>query len=74
MSIKYIKENIKKFDHDNLISFLFDIVIRGGLDNVEDFDETKSYVENEKVGIITPLIYEKNFAKPCYNLFNSMWF
>ena len=49
MSIKYIKENIKKFDHDNLISFLFDIVIRGGLDNVEDFDETKSYVENEKV-------------------------
>ena len=49
MSIKYIKENIKKFDHDNLISFLFDIVIRGGLDNVEDFDETKSYMENEKV-------------------------
>lgn len=49
MSIKYIKENIKKFDHDNLISFLFDIVIRGGLENVEDFDETKSYVKNEKV-------------------------
>lgn len=49
MSIKYIKENIKKFDHDNLISFLFDIVIRGGLDNVNDFDETKSYTENEKV-------------------------
>jgi hypothetical protein len=49
MSIKYIKENIKKFDHDNLISFLFDIVIRGGLDDVEDFDETKTYYENEKV-------------------------
>lgn len=49
MSIKYIKENIKKFDHDNLISFLFDIVIRGGLDNVEDFDDSKSYIENQKV-------------------------
>ena len=36
MSIKYIKENLKKFDHDNLISFLFDIVIRGGIDNVYD--------------------------------------
>jgi hypothetical protein len=49
VSIKYIKENLKKFDHDNLISFLFDIVIRGGIDNVYDFDETKEYVENEKV-------------------------
>ena len=49
MSIKFIKENIKKFDHDNLISFLFDIVIRGGLENVEDFDTTKSYPENAKV-------------------------
>jgi hypothetical protein len=49
MSIIYIKENIKKFDHDNLISFLLHIVIRGGLDYVEDFDETKTYYEYEKV-------------------------
>ena len=49
MSIKYIKDNLKKFDHDNLISFLFDIVIRGGLDNVEDFDVNKEYDINNKV-------------------------
>lgn len=49
MSIKYIKDNLKKFDHDNLISFLFDIVIRGGLDNVEDFDVNKEYTINNKV-------------------------
>ena len=49
MSIKYIKENLKKFDHDNLISFLFDIVVRGGLDNVDDYDKDKEYVENEKM-------------------------
>ena len=49
MSIRYIKDNLKKFDHDNLISFLFDIVIRGGLDNVDDFDIEKEYTENEKV-------------------------
>ena len=49
MSIKFIKENIKKFDHDNLISFLFDIVVRGGLENVDDFDDTISYHENDKV-------------------------
>ena len=49
MSINYIKENLKKFDHDNLISFLFDIIIRGGLDNIEDFDNTKEYHKNEKV-------------------------
>ena len=49
MSIKYIKDNLKKFDHDNLISFLFDIVIRGGLDNVEDFDANKEYGINNKV-------------------------
>ena len=49
MSIKYIKDNLKKFDHDNLISFLFDIVIRGGLDNVEDFDVNKEYNINDKV-------------------------
>lgn len=49
MSINYIKENLKKFDHDNLISFLFDIIIRGGLDDIEDFDNTKEYHKNEKV-------------------------
>ena len=43
MSIKYIKENLKKFDHDNLISFLFDIVIHGGIDNVYDFDDSIEY-------------------------------
>ena len=49
MSINYIKENLKKFDHDNLISFLFDIVIHGGIDNVEDYNETKKYYKNDKV-------------------------
>lgn len=49
MSIKYIKENLKKFDHDNLISFLFDIVIRGGIDNIDDYDNTKEYVLDEKI-------------------------
>lgn len=51
MSINYFKENLKKFDHDNLISFLFDIVVRGGIENVEDFDKEKQYVENDKVYI-----------------------
>ena len=51
MSINYIKENLKKLDHDNLISFLFDVIVRGGIDDVEDFDETKEYVENEKIYI-----------------------
>lgn len=49
MSINYIKDNLKKFDHDNLISFLFDIVVRGGLDSIEDFDETKEYFKNDKI-------------------------
>ena len=51
MSIKYIKENLKKFDHDNLISFLFDIVIRGGIDSVHDFDINREYFLDEKVYI-----------------------
>lgn len=51
MSINYIKENLKKIDHDNLIAFLFDLVIRGGLDNVEDYDMTKEYHKNEKIYI-----------------------
>lgn len=49
MSINYFKENLKKFDHDNLISFLFDIVVCGGIENVEDFDKEKQYKENDKV-------------------------
>lgn len=49
MSINYIKENLKKFDHDNLISFLFDIIVRGGLDEVEDFNPEKEYFLDEKV-------------------------
>jgi hypothetical protein len=49
MSINYIKENLKKFDHDNLISFLFDIIIRGGLDDIEDYDIAKEYHKNEKI-------------------------
>lgn len=50
MSIKYIKQNLSKFDKDNLISFLFDIVTCGaGLDSVEDFDIKKSYTENDKI-------------------------
>ena len=48
-SIRYIKEKLKKFDHDNLIAFLFDLVIRGGLDNIEDYDVEKEYHMNEKV-------------------------
>ncbi len=49
MSIRYIKENLNKFDHDNLIAFLFDLVIRGGLDDIEDYDDQKEYHKNEKV-------------------------
>lgn len=49
MSIEFIKQNLKKFDKDNLIYFLFDIITCGGIDSIEDFDDEKSYVENEKV-------------------------
>ena len=49
MSINYIKDNLKKFDHDNLISFLFDIIVRGGLDSIEDFNENKEYLKNDKI-------------------------
>lgn len=50
MSINFIKNNLGKFDKDNLISFLFDIITCGaGLESVEDFDINKSYKENEKV-------------------------
>ena len=49
MSINYFKENLKKFDRDNLIAFLFDIVLRVNIDEIEDFDESKEYQLNEKV-------------------------
>lgn len=49
MSIEFIKHNLKKFDKDNLIYFLFDIITCGGIDSIEDFNEEKSYIENEKV-------------------------
>lgn len=49
MSINYFKENIKKFDHDNLIPFLFDIFLRVNIDEVEDFDPTKKYHLHQKI-------------------------
>ena len=49
MSIEFIKQNLKKFDKDNLIYFLFDIITCGGIDSIEDFNAEKSYVENDKV-------------------------
>lgn len=49
MSINYFKENLKKFDHDNLVAFLFDIILRINLDEVEDFDATKEYHLHDKV-------------------------
>lgn len=51
MSLNYFKENLKKFDHDNIIQFLFDLILRVDLDEVEDFDKTKQYVLNQKVYI-----------------------
>lgn len=49
MSINYFKENLKKFDHDNLIAFLFDIVLRVDINEVVDFDINEQYHLNEKV-------------------------
>lgn len=49
MSINYFKENLKKFDHDNLISFLFDIVLRVDINEIEDYDKNKEYQMNQKV-------------------------
>lgn len=49
MSINYFKENLKKFDHDNLISFLFDIVLRVDINEVEDYEENTQYHLNQKV-------------------------
>ena len=51
VSINYFKENLKKFDHDNLISFLFDIVLRVDIAEVVDFEEDVQYHLNEKVYI-----------------------
>lgn len=49
MGINYIKQNLNKFDNDNLINFIFDIITCGTLDSIEDFDETKVYNINQKV-------------------------
>lgn len=49
MSINYFRENLKKFDHDNLISFLFDILLRINIDEIEDFDINKEYNMYQKV-------------------------
>lgn len=49
MSIEFIKQSLKKFDKDNLIYFLFDIITCGGIDTIEDFDIEKTYVENDKI-------------------------
>ena len=49
LSINYFKENLKKFDHDNLVSFLFDIVLRVNIDEVEDYDKDKVYHLNQKI-------------------------
>ena len=49
MSIEYFKKNLKKFDHDNLISFLFDIVLRVDINEVVDYDKTVQYHLHEKV-------------------------
>ena len=49
LSIEYIKQNLNKFDKDNLLTFIFDIITCGSLDEVEDFDASKSYVKGEKV-------------------------
>lgn len=49
MSINYFKENLKKLDHDNLISFLFDIILRVNINEIEDFDVNKEYSLNQKI-------------------------
>ena len=49
VSINYFKQNLKKFDHDNLIPFLFDILLRVNIDEIEDFDPTKEYQLHQKV-------------------------
>ena len=49
VSIEYFKKNLKKFDHDNLIAFLFDIVLRVDINEVVDYDENVQYHLHEKV-------------------------
>ena len=51
MSINYFKENLKKFDHDNLVAFLFDIMLRVNIDEVEDYEIDKEYHLHQKVYI-----------------------
>lgn len=64
MSINYFKENLKKFDPDNLVSFLFDIVLRIDLDEIEDYDATKQYYLHDK-------IYYKD-AKGRHHIYNCL--
>jgi hypothetical protein len=49
VSIEYFKKNLKKFDHDNLIAFLFDIVLRVDINEVVDYDNAVQYHLHEKV-------------------------
>lgn len=49
MGINYIKKTLEKMDNDNLLVFLLDIATCGGIDYVEDYNNTKQYVENEKI-------------------------
>lgn len=49
MSINYFKENLKKFDHDNIVAFLFDILLRVNIDEVEDYEIDKEYHLHQKV-------------------------
>lgn len=47
--INYIKSTLKKMDNDNLLNFLLDVVTCGGIDTVEDYNNTKQYRKDEKV-------------------------
>lgn len=48
-SIDYIKSTLNKLDNDNLLTFLIDVVTCGGIDSVEDYNETKQYKKDQKV-------------------------
>lgn len=47
--INYIKNTLKKMDNDNLLNFLLDVVTCGGIDTVEDYNDSKQYRRDEKV-------------------------
>lgn len=48
-SIEYIKSTINKLDNDNLLTFLLDVITCGGIDSVEDYNNTKQYKRDQKV-------------------------